>query len=392
MSSAGMGGTSGTNDTERTDEMNGATPEMLDLDAEINEEGLGEIPAEQAAEEPVEVLEVVEFGTAESPQFFGEEVPSGFRWWYVPMAIAPTAAVVAGAVWYARRRQKQGAQEAAKTLSKQGRNLINQARMTMDKKAAAGTAQRSVNAAREALQNLPEQASTWRGKSAEALGGLASSDVVELTTEKMRDALDQLSELWEKNARPTLEQQAQNIAESGNDLRKRLALWLAGIAAQEALATARNKVVGGVSAATANAQKAATKRRMKATASDIIGRTREQARSVAKSDAAQSAREQAKRAMDRRSDLSEQVKAVAKSGAAVKATSAAKSASEQSRHAAKQARRKARSGWRQARAFTFAMLVTATITYVRTWRQRQRQVKTEKNTRETAGGRLVRDA
>ncbi|MGH2486823.1 MAG: hypothetical protein ACRDHE_12505, partial [Ktedonobacterales bacterium] len=102
------------------------------------------------------------------------------------------------------------------------------------------------------------------------------------------------------------------------------------------------------------------------------------------------------RAADKARDLKAQqranaAKAAAKSSAVVAAAKTSKAmsrAGDRASHAAKTTGKRARSTWKRTRAFTFGLLVTAMATYVRIWRQRV----TDRTTRETAGGRHVRDA
>ncbi|HEX8035544.1 MAG TPA: hypothetical protein VF510_16925 [Ktedonobacterales bacterium] len=64
-------------------------------------------------------------------------------------------------------------------------------------------------------------------------------------------------------------------------------------------------------------------------------------------------------------------------------TSAARSTSK----GVQKTRRSVNRGFKQARAFSFGVLVASIVTYVRVWRARLE----EREVRETAGGRLVRD-
>lgn len=64
----------------------------------------------------------------------------------------------------------------------------------------------------------------------------------------------------------------------------------------------------------------------------------------------------------------------------------ASKAAVQTRRAAKRAGKRANSAVKRTRAFTFGMLTAALVTYWRAWQQRLR----EKETRETAGGRMVK--
>lgn len=352
MSSAGRSGTSGTNDTERVNDLNGAMPDATD---EALTTGM-------TGEEEPEMIEVVEYETTDGPEDmpevfevyeYDEEPIGGFRWWYVPAVAVPVTAATVGAIWYMRRRQSQRVALTANALTQQGRDLVNQARARLAVVSAKNATQGNIQSASASLRGLPDQASILRDKYA----GMLSA------------RLAQANDLWARQGQPMLQQQAKNAAGTTSDLRDRIAAWLGDVGAWETLATARDRVTSGVGAATTNAKQMAMKQQLQAKANDTL----------------QSARGQAQKLADNMPNL----KAMAATSGA---KGAVKTASTRAEKATKKAQRSVQSGWRQARAFTFAVLVSATITYLRTYASRRMQARNNAELRETAGGRMVRDA
>ena len=351
MSSAGFSGTSDTNranipgDDAKFDPYQ--TPEGAAMD-----EMLGD-------SEPAEVLEIVEIdSTDDGLDALGLEPGTGprFRWWYVPAVALPVAAgATAGAIWLSRRNKNR--RQLAGTynrLTKQGRSWLQQVRSSRNTQQATKMLQQGIASARESAKGLPDQAGVLRDRSAEALAAIDLALLLEQTRGIWSNALDQVSSLWERNA-PATKGRAKRVAKASgkakaSDMRRRrmaqqlalLTLW----AQMRQRLTGKRR--GDMSAVRASDMQTRLNRWLRR-------QQRQQGRTRARGRAA-----------------------------AGPLASAARSTSMTMQKTGKRVSQR----FKRARAFSFGLLVTAMLTYIRAWRSRLK----EREMRETAGGRLVRDS
>lgn len=385
MSSAG---TSGTNDTERGNSLNGQ-PNAGGMSS-AGMSSLGD-----ASDDTVEVIEVIEVDepglTSDNTLAFEQDtldralMDTGFPWWYVPAVGLPVVVGAGAAIWYLTKGP-QSFLDAYDLVS--GRNKPAQARSTL---------RQSVQAARESAKNLPDQTEDLRERLADAWD----------------DARDSVLDWWDTMTdRDTLEQVRGRANDAAGTAKGQLAKVAAGVAAAGASAAAKQKT--GDFADTARARAAAARDRAQDKAREVRGGgfdLGDWLGGLGAVGGAWMAKNQSQdlkdKAKDRASGLRDQAKAqlrdanvkstIAKVGgkSALSATKAAApvaakavATKAKTEHAVKKTGRKVNRFWKETRAFTFGMLVTATVTYIRMWRSRL----DEKNLRETAGGRMVRDA
>lgn len=371
MSSAGMSGTSGTSDTERFNSLNDPA----------NASGMA---AGGTPDDDIEVVEIIETTepvlTPEAALAFEQDAldrtldNAGFRWWYVPAIGLPVVVGTGAAIWYFTKGP-QSFQDAYDLVT--GRNKTAQTKRAV---------RRGVRNVRASAKNVPGQ----------------TEDLRERLVDVWDDARDQVLDWWDTMTdRDTLEQIRGRANEATGAARGQLAKAAAGLAAASATVAAKQKAssmtstargrarqvqgggfnlgdwMGGLGAAggswLAKNQAQDLKNRAMATAEDLRKRARGQMRQA-----------QVKGTLAKMG--SKGAVSAAKTGAPVAAKAAVTKA--KTEQAAKKSGRKANRVWKNTRAFTFGMLVTATLTYIRTWRSRL----DERNLRETAGGRMVRDA
>lgn len=345
MSSAG---TSGTSNAEMGANLNGSP---------IGMENVGDEPIET-----VEVIEVVE--TVNPYEYSAESASGGFRWWYIPAVALPI--VAGGAIFWYVKNGKQPFMDAKDLLARKGSDFVD---LLQDQ-----------------TKQIPGRASDLKGKSAAAVGAVASTGVLDKLGDTWDDLRDSASDLVER-AKPRERAAAAGKTTPAQLLQARRLMALDQ--AQARIAQVRRQV------AMRQAQGQAKSKWNDFT--DMMGNA---GSAMTGWIAAQRVRDRAKtlqgKAADKAGDLKLQKKAkvaktAAKTGASVaamKTSQAVSKAGGKASHAAKKTGKRARASLRRTRAFTFGMLVTAIVTYVRLWQQRI----TEKTTRETAGGRLVRDA
>jgi len=315
--------------------------------------------------EPVEVVEVVTLETTGMPGEIGgltgdslDELANGggFRWWYVPAVALPVAAGATAAVLIARRNRKQTPATMFSSLAQQGRGWMDAVRDSDTTRKASTAIQRGAASVRASAQSLPTQASAWRDSATDALAGVASADAVQKATDRTRDAwdavLDSVTSFWDERgirARKAAKEQprgfASSLGSSVGDARDRLTGAIAGLTARNSASSSKDKAK--------QAKAAATRAKMQA--------------ALARDRAIKAAQSTQPRAL---------LKPV---------TSAAATTGNRAGSAAKKTGETMNGAWKRMRTFTFAMLVSALVTYVRAWRMR----RDEKELRETAGGRLV---
>lgn len=336
MTSTNMGGTSDTglsNDPIQPDA--GALPTDATTDA------LGE---------PVDVVEVVEVQTYEpTPSGYdagegGAANGFGFRWWMVPAVAVPVAVGATTAVVVLRRRRQPARVATYNKLVGRSRDWMDVVRGSQATRSASRALAQGVESVRGAAKSLPDTASGWRGSAGDLLGVVATSAAAKQATGTFKGALDSVTGFWNTSApraRQTLRERGRRAPATVGAARAGILNRFSGGGAQDAASSAKET-------AKARASKAASK------AANRAGKL---------------------------SDAAKPVAAAAATAAAVKAARAAK----QTNRAAKRAGKRANNAVKRTRAFTFGMLVAATATYWRAWQQRLR----EKETRETAGGRMV---
>lgn len=315
--------------------------------------------------EPVEVVEVVTLETAGMPGEIGgltgdslDDLANGggFRWWYVPAVALPVAAGATAVVLIARRNRKQTPATMFSSLAQQGRGWMDAVRTSDTTQKASTALQRGAANVRAGAQSLPAQASMWRDSAVDALAGVASADAVQKATDRTRDAwdsvLDSVTSFWDERgirARKAAKEQprgfASSLGSSVSDARDRLTGAIAGLTGRNTVSSSQDKAK--------QAKATATRAKMK------VARARDRALKAAQGT---------------------QPRALLRP-----VTSAAATTGNRTSSAAKKTGKTVNSAWKRTRAFTFAMLVSAIVTYVRAWRMR----RDEKELRETAGGRMV---
>ncbi|HKV86283.1 MAG TPA: hypothetical protein VJN88_17155 [Ktedonobacterales bacterium] len=335
MSSAG---TSGASNAQMGNQTN----------ANLNGLPLGTENAGDAPVETVEIIEVVE--TANPYEYmarYGDESPA-FRWWYVPAVVAPI--VAGGAIFWYAQKGKQPFLDARDLMARKGGDFAD---LLQDQS-----------------KRLPGATNQLKGKSAAALGAVATAGVLDKLGDTWEDLRDSATDLVER-ARVR-----ENVTATGATARAQIAQLRRAAQTKQAQAQAKSKwndFTDMMSATGENVSGWIADRRVGDRANDLRGR-----------------------AADKAKDLKAQrrvgaAKAATKAGAAIAAAKTSKAmskAGDRASHAAKKTGKRARSTWKRTRAFSFGLLVTAMATYIRLWRQRI----TDRTTRETAGGRLVRDA
>ena len=323
----------------------------------------------EGAGEPVEIVEIVTLETAGMPGAIGgltgdslDELTNGggFRWWYVPAVALPVAAGATAAVLIARRNRKQTPATMFSSLARQGRGWMDAARTSDTTRKASMALQRGAASVRAGTQSLPDQASMWRDAAADALAGVASADAVRKSTDRARDTWDSMRDsvtrFWDERGirmrKPAKEQRrgfASNLGSSIGDTRDRLTGTIAGMMGRTSVSSPKARAAN-----TATRAKVATMRaKMRA--------------AQARDRALMAARGTQPRTLLR------------------PFTSTATTTGNRTSNAVKKTGTTVNNAWKRTRAFTFAMLVSAIVTYVRSWRMR----RDEKELRETAGGRLV---
>lgn len=367
MSSAGR---SGTSDTERFDS--------------LNEQANASNMASGTPGDDIEVVEVIEVAepvlTPDAALAFEQDAldrtlaNAGFRWWYVPAFGLPVAVGAGAAIWYFTKGP-QAFQDAYNLVT--GRNKTTQAKRTM---------RLGMRNVRKSAKNLPNQ----------------NEDLRERLADIWDDARDQALDWWDTMTdRETLEQIRGRANDAAGTARDQLAKVTAGLAATGAATAAKQRTgslassargrtrnvrmrgielsdwLAGLSAMSgswlARNRAQYLKARTKGPAANLRGRARWQLRQARLKDRLASIR--GKGAFS-----------ATKAGAPVAAKAVATKA--KTERTAKKTGRKVNRIWKDTRAFTFGMLVTATLTYIRTWRSRLDQ----KNLRETAGSRMARHA
>lgn len=364
MSSAGM---SGTSDTERGNALNA-----------------GGMP-----DDTVEVIEVIE---VDEPMLAGDQdvldrtlTQTGFPWWYAPAIGLPVVVGAGAAIWYLTKGP-QSFVDAYDLVT--GRSGTAQAKSTL---------RQGARAVRESAKSLPDQTEDLRDRLADVWD----------------DARDQMLDWWDAMTdRDTLDALRDRANDATGTAKGQLAKVAAGVAAAGATTVAKQKA--GNLAETARARASDARDRAKGAVGnprgggfdlgDLLGGLGAVGGSRMAKNQAQDLKDKAKeRADDLRDKARGQLRqakvkgtlaavggkgalSAAKVGTPVAAKAVVTKA--KTEHAVKKTGRKVNRFWKETRAFTFGMLVTATVTYIRTWRKRL----DEKNLRETAGGRMVRDA
>lgn len=418
MSSAGL---SGTSDTDRTrtpgnDAMRdqGATPESA-AEEEALEEALEEMVA-RGETEPVGFIEITEVETTEGGL---EPEESRFRWWYVPAIALPVAAcATAGAIWLTRRNRRQPA-GLYQRLALQGRGLLSQVPF---RRKARSPWQQGIDVMRESARGLPDQASALREKSAEALAAIDTAALLAQTRDIWSNALDQMSSLWERTV-PSARRTRRRARRRGMapadmmrgqvvQMRRQLvrmrrrgamantAARMSSIAAMRAARLARrslimqnriNRWIGRQQErqrlAMAGGRAAGRSVLPLASAAGVTNRMAMRAASVARRSFIRSmiTQNRINRWIGRQQER--QRLTMAGSRAAAKAVLPLAAAARSTSKGVRRTRRRVNRGFKQARAFSFGVLVASIVTYVRVWRARL----DERELRETAGGRMVRD-
>jgi hypothetical protein len=332
MSSAGMRGTSDTDSMNTLDQGRegtlGGMSQDMNLPQDATTGALGEPDVVEVA-----MIEETMIPPAGAPVGYREQPGTWFRWWYVPAALIPMAAG-GTTIWLWRRNQQPAPAKAYAPLTQQGRKWLNQLRGSDATKKASKTMQRGAKLAQTQAKSLPDQAAEWRDRSAEAITAL-SATIADQVTDTVNAWWDQLSDVWERNvptraqATKATKQQKRNATAVATGLGAGLAAWWASRQAQNKPSTAQDRIADAKARAQAQFAKVTAKSSAKAT------------------------------------------KATAKTSKAMS-----------------RAGKKVNDTYKRTRAFTFAMLVAAMVTYLRTWRQRLM----ERQMRETAGGRRVPDA
>ena len=282
--------------------------------------------------EPIGLIEVVEMEPLEpaaySPEAYPYENGSWFRWWYVPAVVAPLAGATAAFVLLRRRRRESAPIAKYKAAVKQSREWLNTVRSRKAARSAVSALQQGAATVRESARNLPDTAVALRDRSGEIVGVLVTSAAAQQTTQGVRGAVNSLTSFWTKNT-PNAKQSAR---EQGR--------WALKVSNK-----ARRNLWGWYS----------------------LGQVQK---------VAQSRAEKANKA----------IKPVVQAARINAAKNAARVAMRTNR-TAKRANQRARRAANRTQAFAFGALVTATLTYARAWRRRMM----EREMRETAGGRMVRD-
>lgn len=301
-------------------------------------EDAGALPPDlesDALGEPVGVVEVIELETMEPATSAPEQYPDGMgmtwlRWWYVPALAGMAAGGTAAFILLRRRNRKPAPVSAYKAATKQSRDWMEAVRSGKATQSAVKALQQGAASVRESARGLPDTAATLRDRSGELVGVVAASAAAQQAAQGVRGALDSATSFWNSNA--------PGAKRAAKARRRGLFGWLAGGKAPRTTASARD-------AAKAQAAKAAN------------------------------------RTMDK-------VKPAIMTAVAIQAAKKAARAKAQTNRAAKRAGKRANQAVSRTRAFAFGALVTATLTYARAWRKRMM----EREMRETAGGRMVRDA
>lgn len=357
MSSIGSGGASGADASNFPDDLRRAAMNPRS-DVRLPQGAMGRNDGE-----PVEVVEVVTLETAATPGDLGdltgdsldEIADGGFRWWYVPAVALPVAAGATAAVLIARRNRKRTPAIVFASLARQGRGWVDAVRGSDTTRKASGAFQRGAASVRASAMALPDQAGVWREAAVGTLAGVASAGAVRKASGRARDtwdsALDSVTSFWDDRGirtRKAVKEQPRGFAPSlGSrlrDTRDRLAGAIAGLTARDSAASSKDRAKQAKAALRAKARTAR-------------------------------ARNRALKAAQR-----PQPRALLRPITSAAATTGAKTGT-----AAKKTGKTVNSAWKSTRAFTFAMLVSAIVTYVRAWRMRH----DEKELRETADGRQV---
>lgn len=377
MSSAGFSGTSNSDrkNTPGGDAMRdqGATPESAEMD-EILEEALEEMGALGDAE-PVGVIEIAEVETSDTDL---EPEGARFRWWYVPAAALSIAAgATAGAIWLSRRNRRQRVRMYER-LALQGRGLL--AQVPFRRKARpTGVWQQSLATVRGSAKGLPDQASALRDRSAEMLAAIDTAALLAQTRDIWSNALDQMNGVWERTV-PGTRRTRRRVRRAGvipadvmrgQVVQMRRQLVRMRRRGRAARVTSRVASI----AAMRMARVAARSLAMQARINRWIGRQQERQRLTMTG----------AKAVGRAGKVAIPLAAAARSTS--KAVMPVASTARATRRGMQKTRRSVNRGFKQARAFSFGVLVASIVTYVRVWRARLE----EREVRETAGGRLVRD-
>lgn len=304
---------------------------------------------------------------------------AGFRWWYVPAIGLPVVVGAGAAVWYFAKGP-QAFQDAYDLVTRRRPSRTTQAKRAV---------RRSVRNVRKSARNLSSQ----------------TEDLRERLADLWDDARDQTLDWWDTMTdRDTLEQLRGRANEVTGAAKGQFAKAAAGLATASATIAAKQKAGGIASTARGRA------RQMQgggfdlggwfgglgglgATGSSLLARSQVQDLRNRARDTAEDLRKRARGQVQGAKVKGTLARvggkgavSAAKAGAPVAAKAAVTKA--KTGRAAKQTGRKVNRVWKDTRAFTFGMLVSATLTYIRTWRTRL----DERNLRETAGGRMVRDA
>jgi hypothetical protein len=325
--------------------------------------GMGDITSESAAAraapdpggQPEDVVEVVEVeGLGNLPGVLEEEGMPGptMRWWLVPAVALPVIVGGGAGVWY---------------LVKGKQSFIDAYELVMGRRRPPAARARALwrrsttRLRRTSRRGVPDQLEDVREKMAEAIGAIDAAALADRASDLWDGALDQVEDLWETLARRRGATRAHQRAQTANRAASRWfrlqvgTLTLAGMrfAARRRIAELRNRAQRQ---AQAGKQRAATSVTAAATRGGPMGWL-----------------------PGRRATA---LKATTRGTAIVAATSA------RATKTARKSRRRARSYWRRTQAFGLGVLISALVTYIRTWQARIN----ERTTRETAGGRMVREA
>ncbi|MGZ3676301.1 MAG: hypothetical protein ACXVCO_18515 [Ktedonobacterales bacterium] len=378
MSSAGFSGTSNSDRTNTPggDAMRdqGTTPESAAMDESL-EEVLEEMEALGDAE-PVGIIEIAE---VETPDTDLEPEGSRFRWWYVPAAALPIAAgATAGAIWLAQRNRRRRVRMYQR-LALQGRGLL--AQVPFRRKARPATVwQQGIATVRGSAKGLPDQASALRDRSAEMLAAIDTAALLAQTRDIWSNALDQMNSLWGRTV-PGGRRARRRARRAGMMLP---AGMMRGQIVQMRRQLVRMRRRGRAARVTSRVASIAAMRMARVAARSLavqarinrwIGRQQERQR-IAMTGA---------KAAGRASKVAIPLAAAARSTS--KAVMPVASTARATRRGMQKTRRSVNRGFKQARAFSFGVLVASIVTYVRVWRARL----DERELRETASGRLVRD-
>jgi hypothetical protein len=317
-------------------------------DANLNGMPVGMENAGGAPIETVEVIEVLETGNPyEYMARYNDDSPA-FRWWYVPAVALPI--VAGGAVFWYAQKGKQPYLDARDLLARKGGDF-------------AGLLQ-------DQTRRIPGATNQLKGKSATALGAASAAGV-----------LDKLGDTWEdlRGSATDLVERArvrENVTATGANARAQIAQLRRAAQGKQAQMQTKSKwndFTDTMSATGENVAGWIADQRVGDRANDLRGLAADKAKDLKAQQKASAAKTAAK---------------LGAASAAAKTSKAMSKASDRASYAAKKTGKRARSTWKRTRAFTFGLLVTAMATYVRIWRQRI----TDRTTRETASGRLVRDA